>query len=280
VDFLGADSPGIAEVVLIYAFGGLCGGLAVGLSLRLAIPSMTTRQFWGIVLGCVFGYGVGGAITGISAHGLIERYGDTQGAAYALCLGSGIAGLLVASAVIHQLASPNRQMVRWNTALFGAGGFFLGGLVANLIAPSSYLYDDSIFLHLACIGAIGAAFLGLLSRKPGRILFLSALGLIGLPLGHWLGVQLFGENDVLVLICWGAGIGLALGVSTRSQPGAYLLTLFGLVSTAITFGMVVLSYGSDLNPLIYALVSGAAGGLLALGWSLLGGDITIQRPAQ
>jgi uncharacterized caspase-like protein len=280
VNFLGSNSSGLAEVVFIYLLEGLFGGLAVGWVLHQTLPSRTIGQFWRIVMGCALSLAVSGAIIVISGHGLIEHYGDTQGAAYALCLGSGIAGLLVASVVISLLVDPNRRVVRWSTVLLGVAGFFLGELAANLIAPSSYLYDDSIFLHLACIGAIGTAFIGLPSRNPRRILLLSALGLIGLPLGHWLGVKQFGQNDVLVIICWGAGIGLALGLSTRSQPGAYLLTLFGLVSTAITFGIVVLSYRSSLDPLIYALVSGAAGGVLALGWSFLGGDITAPRTAQ
>jgi hypothetical protein len=272
VKFLGAESPDLAELVLLYGFAGLMGGLATGWALRQAMPSLTARQFWFVVLGCALGFGVGGASIGISAQSLVDSYGDSKGVAYALSLGSAVGGLVVASVVIHQLTGPDRQIVRGNTVLLGAAGFLLGSLFANLISPSAYLYEDSIYPYLASIGAIGLAFLSLPSRNLKRILLFGALGLIGLPLGHWLGVQLFGESDILVMICWGAGIGLALGLGTRSLPGVLIMTLFGLAATTITFGLVVLKAGHDLPVLTYVLIAMAAGAILALGWSFLGGD--------
>jgi hypothetical protein len=82
------------------------------------------------------------------------------------------------------------------------------------------------------------------------------------------------------MICWGAGIGLMTGLSTRSIPGAIFLTLFGLAAATITFGIVTLYRGYDLTSIIFALESAAAGGMLALGWSFLGGDATTQPVAK
>jgi hypothetical protein len=280
VKFLGTDSPGVAEVVLLYAFAGFVSGLATSWALRLAAPDMTIKKLGWIAVGCALGFGIGGAMVAISAPSLVDKYGDPPGVAWSLSLGSGIAGLLVASIVIRVLANTGRQAVRWSTVLLGTAGFLLGDLVANLISPSVYLYDDSIYLYLASIGAIGFAFLSLPSRKPGRIIFFAALGLIGLLLGHWLGIQLFGDYDILVMICWGAGLGLALGLSTGSLPGVLIMVLLGLAATAITSGLVVLQSGHDLSALSYLLITTVAGAVLALGWSFLGGDITAARAGQ
>ena len=182
--------------------------------------------------------------------------------------------------MVSLLSDPNRQVVNWKIVVAGVAGFFLGGFIVNYFVPASDLYGDSIYLVLAISGAVGTAFLGLLSRNPRRILLLSVLGLIGLPLGHWLGVHLFYDSDVLVMICWGAGIGLMTGLSTRSVPGAILLTVFGLAAATITFGIVTWYRGYDLTSMIFALESGAAGGLLALGWSFLGGDVTTLPTAK
>lgn len=274
LNFPGSNSPGVVEIGLSFAAGGLSGGLAIGWAMHKIMPSLTIRQLGVMVLGCALGFGIGGLITGVSAQNLIYHYDETIGIAAALSLGGMIGGLLGAAVVVSLLSDPNRQVVNWKIILSGVIGFFLGGFIVNLIVTEPDLYNDSIYLYLAISGAIGMAFLGLPSRDPRRILVLSVFGLIGLPLGHWLGISLFSENDVLVMICWGAGIGLMAGLSTRSVPGAIFLTLFGLAAATITFGMVTRFWGYDLTSIIFALESGAAGGILALGWSFLGGDVT------
>jgi hypothetical protein len=275
--------PNPTNAMLIFAFSGVSGGVfgggVMGWVFRQVVPSWSKKQFWWLVLGCALGFGIGGVI-GLISEPVLNSYSwndPRYGTVIALSLGSAVAGLLVASAVVHQLASPSGRMIRWEVVLFGAAGFFLGKLVANLIFGYQLSrYGDliTVYLYLAMIGAIGGAFLGLPSRQPMRILFLSALGLLGLPLGLWLSeIRLIPLN---IIYLWGAGIGLTLGLSTRSLPGTLILALVGMVATAISQGIVPLMQDSLLD----AMMWGVTGGILAFGWSFLGADVTRDQTAQ
>jgi hypothetical protein len=267
------DNPGLAGLILLFSSIGLVGGSVMIWVLRQVQPSLTIRSSGLIVLGCVLGFAAGGAITQILFESLaIFQENDIKGFILALSLGNGVAGLLAATVVINQLNGPGWRMIRWRTALSGAAGFLLGGLVTNILLPEQMLYGDSIYLALAIIGAIGGASFGLPSKSPRRILGLSALGLSGLLLGHWLGMTFFTWHDILVIACWGVGLGLALGVSTGSLPGALTLGLFGLTAMTITLGLAISLPDFDLTPFLLTILIAIPGGLLALGWSFLGGE--------
>jgi hypothetical protein len=266
------DNPGLAGVILLFSLIGLVGGSVMGWVLRQARPSLTTRSLGMIVLGCMLGFAVGGAITKILLESLAYFYeNDIKGFILALSLGNGTAGLLAATAVISQLRDPNQRMIHWRTVLSGAAGFMVGDLVANILNPFPDLYGDTIYLSLAIIGAIGGASFGLPSRSPRRILWLSGLGLSGLLVGHWLGVTFF-WYDILVIACWGVGLGLVLGLSTGSLPGAFTLGLVGLIAMTMTVGWANWLPDYELKPFSLTIFTAVSGGLLALGWSYLGGD--------
>jgi outer membrane protein assembly factor BamD (BamD/ComL family) len=266
------DNPGLAGVILLFSLIGLIGGSVMVWVLRQARPSLTIRSLGMIVFGSVLGFAVGGAIMKILLESLAYFYeNDIKGFILALSLGNGAAGLLAATAVIGQLGSPNQRMIRWSTVLSGAAGFLVGDLVTNILNPYPDLYGISIYPNLAIIGAIGGASFGLPSRSPRRILWLSGLGLSGLLVGHWLGVTFF-EYDILVIACWGVGLGLVLGLSTGSLPGALTLGLVGLIAMTMTVGLANWLPDYELKPFSLTIFTAIGGGLLALGWSYLGGD--------
>ncbi|MDO8687696.1 MAG: hypothetical protein Q7K41_03810 [Dehalococcoidales bacterium] len=166
-----------------------------------------------------------------------------------------------------------RRIIRF--ALFGAGGFGIGGGIGGIIAV-----DAATFFGFAIMGGIGGMSLGLALKSWRMAGFLALAGMVGLSLGIFISVfigmafplpSLLGRLTVA-----GAVTGLALGLPLKSWKASGILALTGALAFIIVeqvqiFVPLGLITPQLLSRVIQMVIWGVIGGTL---WGVALGYLT------
>ncbi|HEX6304670.1 MAG TPA: caspase family protein [Anaerolineales bacterium] len=251
-----------------WLFAGLVGGALSGLITGLVLGPARRSQGQAVIrtmTSSALGLGAAFLIAELVIHPLSHTFPEPFFWPLSRGIGNGLAGMVVGWFLLGERLAKQRLSIYWRIVLLVAAGFFLTALPLNLLFQPAGLYEDVSLIYLGLLGLISTAVLVIVYNNPQRLIPIGLLGSAGLILGHLLAIATTQyDHELVAATFWGFGLGLGLGISTRRLLLVIMLPLLCVSIFTFCFNFLLAFIPAELlSPVIFALVWGVIGGMLA-----------------